>query len=260
MALRLEDVRVVQGDFALDADLAVDRGARVAVIGPSGGGKSTLLAAIAGFLPLARGRILWDGQDLAPLAPGARPLSILFQDQNLFPHLTVADNVGLGIDPRLRLARADRARVAAVLARVGLEGKEGRRPAALSGGEQGRAALARVLVRARPLLLLDEAFAALGPALKAEMLALVAGIVAETGATLLVVTHDPRDAIALAPQTILVAEGRAQPPRPTAALLADPPPALAAYLGRDAQGAPAGGAPVAGCGGDSGLRTGRRAP
>lgn len=237
--LTLERVVIEQGGFRLRADWAIGPGSRVAVIGPSGAGKSTLLAAIAGFIAPVSGRILWRGQDLAPLAPGERPLSILFQDQNLFPHLTVADNVGLGLDPRLRLTAADRQRVAAVIARVGLAGKEGRRPAALSGGEQGRAALARVLVRARPLLLLDEAFAALGPALKAEMLALVADIVGETGATLMLVTHDPQDAIALAPETILVAEGRAHPPRPTAALLADPPPALAAYLGPHAQGAPA---------------------
>lgn len=229
--LRLEGVRIVQDDFALAADLAVPRGARVAVIGPSGAGKSTLLGAIAGFVPLAAGRVLWEGHDLAPLAPGARPLSILFQDNNLFPHLTVAQNVGLGLRPDLRLSRDERARVEAVLARVGLGGMGGRRPAALSGGEQGRAALARALLRGRPLLLLDEPFAALGPALKADMLALVEGIVAEAGITLLMVTHDPRDARAIAALTILVAEGRAAPPAPTAALLADPPPALRRYLG-----------------------------
>lgn len=229
--LRLEALRIVQGGFALEADLAVAAGARVAVIGPSGAGKSTLLLAIAGFVAPAAGRILWAGRDLRPLAPGERPVSILFQDQNLFPHLTVAENVGLGLRPDLRLSRAERAQVSAALARVGLQGMEGRRPAALSGGEQGRVALARTLLRARPLLLLDEPFAALGPALKADMLALVEEIVAESGATLLMVTHDPQDARAIAPETILVAEGRALPPQPTAALLADPPPALRAYLG-----------------------------
>ncbi len=229
--LRLEGVRIVQGEFALAADLAVARGARVAVIGPSGAGKSTLLAAVAGFVPLAAGRVTWEGRDLAPLAPGARPVSILFQDNNLFPHLTVAENVGLGLRPDLRLSRAERARIEAALARVGLGGMGARRPGALSGGEQGRAALARVLLRARPLLLLDEPFAALGPALKADMLALVEAIVAEAGTTLLMVTHDPRDAAAIAPETILVAEGRAEAPRPTGTLLADPPPALRRYLG-----------------------------
>jgi thiamine transport system ATP-binding protein len=230
--LRLEGVRIVQGAFALEADLAVARGARVAVIGPSGAGKSTLLGAIAGFVPLAAGRLLWEGQDLAPLAPGARPLSILFQDNNLFPHLTVAQNLGLGLRPDLRLSAEDRTRIEEVLDRVGLSGMGARRPAALSGGEQGRAALARALLRGRPLLLLDEPFAALGPALKADMLDLVARIVAEAGTTLLMVTHDPRDALAIAPETIVVAEGRADPPVPTGPLLSDPPPALRRYLGR----------------------------
>jgi len=221
----------VQGDFSLEADFAVPEGARVAVIGPSGAGKSTLLAAVAGFIPLAGGRILWARQDLASLAPGARPLSILFQDQNLFPHLTVLQNVGLGLRPDLRLDRAQQAQVAAALDRVGLAGLGARRPAQLSGGQQGRVALARALLRARPLLLLDEPFAALGPALKAEMLDLVAEIAAETASTVLMVSHEPADASRFAPLSVLVAEGRAEPPLPTQALLDTPPPALAAYLG-----------------------------
>ncbi|CAM5298714.1 ATP-binding cassette domain-containing protein [Frigidibacter albus] len=127
--LVFERARIVQGDFTMEADFAVPEGARVAVIGPSGAGKSTLLAAVAGFVPLTGGRILWAGQDLAPLAPGARPLSILFQDQNLFPHLTVLQNVGLGLRPDLRLARAQQAQVAAALERVGLAGLGARLPA-----------------------------------------------------------------------------------------------------------------------------------
>lgn len=229
--LQLEALRIEQGDFTLDADLEVPGGARVAVLGPSGAGKSTLLSAIAGFIAPARGRVLWAGRDLTPLPPAARPMSILFQDNNLFPHLTVARNVGLALRPDLRLSRAEWARVRAALARVGLEGVEGRRPAALSGGQQGRVALARVLLRARPLLLLDEPFAALGPALKAGMLELVAEIADEADATLMMVTHEPRDAEAICERTILVAEGRAEAPAPTRALLAEPPSALRDYLG-----------------------------
>jgi thiamine transport system ATP-binding protein len=101
--LRLEELRIEMQGFSLAADLAVPAGARVAVIGPSGAGKSTLLAAIAGFQPLSRGRVTWQGQDLGPLAPGRRPLSILFQDNNLFPHLTAAENIGLALRPSLRL-------------------------------------------------------------------------------------------------------------------------------------------------------------
>lgn len=229
--LSLEGVTVDNGGFHLRADLAVPKGARVAVIGPSGAGKSTLVEAVAGFLPVIEGRVLWRGRDITHDGPGARPVAMLFQDGNLFPHLTVAENVGLGLRPDLRLDAAQRKTVARALARVGLEGLGARRPAQLSGGQQSRAALARVLVQGRPLLLLDEPFAALGPALKSEMLDLVAELAGETGATLLMVSHDPGDARRIASDVILVAEGQAHPPEPTGPLLDDPPEALRAYLG-----------------------------
>lgn len=230
--LQLDHLRVSSGGFRLEADLSVPKGARVAIIGPSGAGKSTLLNAIAGFVVPEQGRILWDGVEIDGLEPGERPVTILFQDQNLFPHLTVERNLALGLAPDGRLTDATRQRVAEALRRTGLEGLGARKPAELSGGQQGRAALARALLRARPLLLLDEPFAALGPALKAEMLALVAEVAGETGATVLMVTHDPQDARSFADLTILVADGVARPPEETAALFADPPPALAEYLGR----------------------------
>ncbi len=229
--LVLEGLRLSQGGFSLRADLSLPQGSRCAVIGPSGAGKSTLLAAIAGFLAPAEGRILWQGKDITGLPPGERPMSILFQDNNLFPHLTITQNLALGLRADLRLSLAERDRVSEVLAQVGLAGLGGRKPASLSGGQIGRAALARALLRARPLLLLDEPFSALGPALKAEMLDLVARITRQTAATLLMVTHDPKDALAIAGQTILVDGGRAEPPEPTRALLANPPQALRDYLG-----------------------------
>ena len=117
------------------------------------------------------------------------------------------------------------------LAHVGLAGLGDRLPGALSGGQQSRVALARVLVRRKPLVLLDEPFAALGPALRAEMLDLVARVAQETGATVLMVSHDPDDARRIAALTIYLGEGRAEPPLPTEALFAEPPAALAAYLG-----------------------------
>ena len=163
--LRLEGIQIRSGDFTLRADWQVEAGARVAVIGPSGAGKTTLLEAIAGFRDLAAGRIFWDGRDISRDAPGARPIAMLFQDGNLFPHLSVAQNAGLGLRPDLRLTPAQWGRVRQALARVGLEGLEMRRSAELSGGQQSRAALARVLLQSKPLLLLDEPFAALGPVL-----------------------------------------------------------------------------------------------
>lgn len=232
MSLTFEAVEVTLGDFRLTADLTLPAGARVAVMGPSGSGKTTLLSLVAGFLAPARGRVLWDGRDLGPLPPGERPVSILFQDQNLFPHLTAAQNVGLGLRPDLRLSAAQRAAVEAALASVGLGGMGGRRPAALSGGQQGRVALARVLLRQRPILLLDEAFAALGPALKDEMLDLLARIAGDSGATVLMVTHDPDDARRFADLGVVVAGGVAHPPAPIGPLFANPPEALADWLGQ----------------------------
>lgn len=229
--LRLEQVHVRWDDFTLDADLTLPEGGRLAVIGPSGSGKSTLLAAISGFSPPIGGRILWQGNIISTLPPWERPVAILFQDGNLFPHLTIAQNVALALSPRRRPDPAARARVAAMLERVGLAGMGDRRPGQLSGGQQSRAALARVLLQDRPVVLLDEPFAALGPGLKDEMLHLAAGWLAEAGRTFLLVTHDPDEARAVADGIILVMDGRAHGPFPVA-ILDDPPPALAAYLGR----------------------------
>lgn len=229
--LGLEALVIRQGDFRLDADLVVPTGAICAVVGPSGAGKSTLLNVIAGFFPAAGGRVLWNGAPIDGLVPGDRPVSIVFQDNNLFPHLSAFGNVALGLGPSLKPGAEDRARVEQALARVGLEGLGPRRPGELSGGQQGRVALARVLVRGKPLVLLDEPFSALGPALRAGMLDLVREVAAETGATVLMVSHDPGDARRIADLTIYLGEGRAQPPRPTPALFSDPPEALARYLG-----------------------------
>ncbi|WP_224825107.1 ATP-binding cassette domain-containing protein [Cognatishimia sp. MH4019] len=228
--LTFENMRVDLGDFTMEGTFEVAKGARVAVMGPSGAGKSTLLNVIAGFQD-ATGRLMWNGQEIGPLPPAERPVSMVFQDNNLFPHLTAFQNVGLGISPKLKLNEADATRVREALQRVGLEGLEDRKPAALSGGQQSRVAVARMLLREKPLVLLDEPFAALGPAMRIEMLGLVRDLVAETGATLLMITHDPDDARLIADQCILVADGRVEAPVEMETFLSDPPEAMRAYLG-----------------------------
>jgi len=230
MALTLENLVIRQGTFSLTTSLSVEQGETVAVIGPSGAGKSTLINAIAGFLPV-QGRVVLDGVDLTDKPPSDRPVAMLFQDNNLFPHLTIAQNVGLGVRPDLKLSEVQNRDVQAALEKVGLADMGARKPAALSGGQQSRAALARVLVQGKPVILLDEPFAALGPALRVEMLDLVAQVAANTNATVLMVSHAPEDARRIAGQTIVVANGKAHPPQPTDALFADPPQALADYLG-----------------------------
>ncbi|CTQ32795.1 thiamine ABC transporter ATP-binding protein [Jannaschia rubra] len=229
--LALEDLRVELGDFTLAADAAFVEGRITALMGASGSGKSTLLAAIAGFVAPASGRIRVTGADITGLPPGERPLSILFQDQNLFPHLTVARNIGLGLRPDLRLSADQRAARDAVLDRVGLTGLGDRLPRDLSGGQQSRAALARALLRGRPWLLLDEPFSALGPALRAEMLALLKETARGEGLSVVMVTHAPEDALAIADETALVSDGRLIAPVPTRALFDAPTPELRAYLG-----------------------------
>lgn len=230
--LELKAARLQQGSFAMHAELALRPNARVAVIGPSGAGKSTLLMALAGFLTPTAGKILWNGTDLTEAMPNARPFSVLFQDNNLFPHMSVEQNVGLGIRPSLRLSSSEATKVKAALDAVGLSGMGARKPSELSGGQQSRAALARVMVQRKPMILLDEPFAALGPALKVEMLDLVAKLCNETGAGLMMVSHDPSDAERICDEAILVADGIAHALVDTGDLLANPPEALRVYLGK----------------------------
>jgi thiamine transport system ATP-binding protein len=210
--LTVSDLVVEMQGFSARYDLAVPRGALCAVVGPSGGGKTTLLHAIAGFVTPVSGTLAFDGRDLLALTPAERPLTLVFQEHNLFPHLTAADNVGLGIHPGLRLRPADRARVEEALARVGLAGFGARRPDQLSGGQRQRVALARALVRDRPLLLLDEPFSALDQSLRREMIALVDDVRRERGLTVVLSIHTPEDAAAIADLLVEVRDGRVSAP------------------------------------------------
>jgi len=226
--LTFDQVVFKRNGFQLSADVSIAGRGVTAVIGPSGGGKSTFLSLIAGFdLPDA-GQVRWAGQDLGPHPPGDRPVAVLFQDNNLFPHLDVLTNVALGASPLARSSEDAKTRARQALARVGLAGLEDRLPGALSGGQQSRAALARILLTDRAVVLMDEAFSALGPALRVEMLDLVKELLSDR--VILMVTHDPEDARRMAEQTIFVAEGAIFDPVETDALFANPPQALADYL------------------------------
>lgn len=231
--LTLENLQITMDHGVLSGSLTLSGGKRVAVLGPSGAGKSTLLDAIAGFRDLAAGRIILDGQEISTQRSDQRPVSILFQDANLFPHLTLERNLGLALRPSGgRLRAYEKEQVAQALARVGLEGYGDRKPGTLSGGQQGRAGLARVLLQARPVILLDEPFAALGPALKVEMLAEVASVATRLQALTVMVTHDPEDARRFADEVILVADGTFSPPIPTQEFFVNPPEAFLSYIGQ----------------------------
>jgi thiamine transport system ATP-binding protein len=203
------------GDYVLRMDFELPHGVFAAVLGPSGAGKSTLLNILAGFEALTSGTFEIDGQNMEGLSPARFPVSMVFQDNNSFAHLDAWSNVALGVSPRLRLTQDERARVDFSLQRVGLTHLARRKPGEMSGGERQRIALARVLVREKPILLLDEPFAALGPALRNEMLDLVLQLHKEKQLTTLMVTHSPDDAKHVADHVIFVDAGKVRAPVPT---------------------------------------------
>jgi thiamine transport system ATP-binding protein len=231
--LEAADLTLDYPDFHACYTLTVPAGALCGLIGPSGGGKTTLLHAIAGFETPRAGMLTFEGRDLLGLRSDERPLSILFQEHNLFPHLTAGENVGLGVDPRLRLDVKQRAAVEGALERVGLAGLGARRPAQLSGGQRQRVALARALVRKRPLMLLDEPFGGLDPGLRQEMIALVDALRREEGLTVLLSIHTPEEIGGVADLMAFIAEGRVLAAGPPAGMLARGQNAeIDRYLGR----------------------------
>lgn len=206
----LDKVTYAWPGMPMEFSLKIKPGELVIVTGPSGAGKSTLLNLIAGFENATSGKIHIENKDMLGLPPEARPVSFLFQDNNLFAHLTVEQNVALGLKPSLRLASTERELIGQALAACGLEGKEKRLPSELSGGERQRAGLARVLLQNRPVLLLDEPFAALGPALRAAMASLLKSIQREKGMTTLAVTHHPEEWEAIADGFLFIENGRVE--------------------------------------------------
>ncbi len=179
----------------------------MAILGESGSGKSTLLNLIGGFLAADSGELSWQGQSLMGLPPSDRPVTTLFQEHNLFAHLDVADNLGLGIDPGLHLLSEDRLRIRHALEAVGLGGFEKRKPAQLSGGQAQRVALARCLLRDKPVLLLDEPYSALDEATRLEMLDLTKKVMQDKQLCTLLVSHNRRDAEILEAGRVYIENG-----------------------------------------------------
>lgn len=206
--LDLTDLALDYPGFAARYTFSVPAGALVAVIGPSGGGKTTLLHAIAGFEQPSGGTLTWDDRDILPLKPAARPLSILFQDHNLFPHLSAFANVALGIRPNLKLGDIERETVEAALRDVGLGGFGPRLPGQMSGGQRQRVALARAMVQDKPLMLLDEPFGALDPGLRREMIAQVDDLRRTRGLTVLMTIHTPEEAASRVDLVAYIARGK----------------------------------------------------
>jgi len=208
--LTIRDVTVRYGDLVAvdDVTLSLPTGEVLAVLGPSGCGKSTLLRAVAGLEPLARGRIEYDGGDLAGVPTHRRGFALMFQDGQLFEHRDVAANVGYPLRIRHRPRAQVRARVEELLELVGLVGYGDRAPSTLSGGERQRVALARALAVSPRLLLLDEPLSALDKTLRERLAVDLRAILTAAGTTALLVTHDHDEAFAIADRMAVMQAGR----------------------------------------------------
>lgn len=192
----------------MEFSLEVNAGEIVSVIGPSGSGKTTLLNLVAGFIKPSSGKIWINDKDISQLAVSQRPVTTVFQENNLFPHLDVFTNVALGIQPSLKLTDSESQQVHQALGNVGLAELTKRQPKELSGGQRQRVALARALVRRDSILLLDEPLAALGPAMREEIIDLLKELVEINKLSALLISHQPEDALRASARTAFINNGK----------------------------------------------------
>ncbi|NTE66210.1 ABC transporter ATP-binding protein [Agrobacterium tumefaciens] len=208
--LSLQKVSLAYGNSIAvkDLDLDIRKGELLALLGPSGCGKTTTMRAIAGLMPVAGGRIDLDGADITRVAANKRAVGLVFQSYALFPHLTVYENVAFGLKLKGMNGKALDDKVASGLKSVGLSNFASRKPAELSGGQQQRVALARSMVMEPKVLLLDEPLSNLDARLRLEMRTELQRVQKETGVTMIFVTHDQIEALALADRIVVMKGGK----------------------------------------------------
>lgn len=206
--IQLKNVIFNYQSMQMQFDLNIPAQQKVAIVGASGAGKSTLLNLIAGFDYANKGEIWLNGINHTHTEPYQRPVSMLFQENNLFPHLSVAQNIALGIQPNLALTSAQQHAVEQAAQAVGLQDLLDRKPTRLSGGQKQRVALARCFLRNQPILLLDEPFSALDPQLRQEMMSLLDELCAAKHLTMLLVTHQPNELSGKIDRIIHIEQGK----------------------------------------------------
>ena len=206
MFLSASKCQIKNGEFSVQCDFSVEIGNHLSLFGPSGSGKSSVLLGFAGFLPIVNGDLVYDDKSISKIEPKDRPFDLLFQENNLFPHLTVSRNILLGLGAKAKMDLQNSHIVNEILDLVGLYKERNRLPQDISGGQRSRAAIARSLIRKKPILLLDVRFAALDFELKNEILALLLHITRKNNLSIILVSHDPRDVQYLGGDVVLFNE------------------------------------------------------
>lgn len=201
------DLHFTYEQMKMHFQLSAHKGERIAVVGESGAGKSTLLNLIAGFEKAEKGELFLNQENHTHTEVAQRPVSMLFQDNNIFPHLTVEQNIGLALVPSLSLNEEQKLQVKRIARQMGIEEFLHRQADQLSGGQKQRVALARTLLRDKPILLLDEPFSALDPKRREELQQIVLDICQNRNLTLLMVTHQLEESLFLFNRVITVSNG-----------------------------------------------------
>ncbi|MDD0823393.1 thiamine ABC transporter ATP-binding protein [Mannheimia sp. AT1] len=201
------DLEFTYEQMQMHFQLSAKKGERIAIIGESGAGKSTLLNLIAGFEKAENGSLFLNGENHYATEIAKRPVSMLFQDNNVFPHLTVEQNIGLALTPSLSLNATQKVQIKEISEQMGIAEFLHRRTDQLSGGQKQRVALARTLLRDKPILLLDEPFSALDPKRREELQILVKEICQNRNLTLLMVTHQFEESLFLFNRVITIDNG-----------------------------------------------------
>ena len=206
MFLNASKCQIKNGAFSVQCDFSMEIGNHLSLFGPSGSGKSSVLLGLAGFLPIINGDLIYDDKSISKSEPKDRPFDLLFQENNLFPHLTVSRNILLGLGAKAKMDSQNSHIVNEILDLVGLYKEKNRLPENISGGQRSRTAIARSLIRKKPILLLDEPFAALDFELKNEILALLLRVSKKNNLSIILVSHDPRDVQYLGGDVVLFSE------------------------------------------------------
>ena len=224
-------IQTTRNDRQFSFSLTLKPGEIGVLLGRSGSGKSTFLEMLAGFINIESGQLQHQHHRLNELAPSTRPFTMLFQQNNLFDHLTVRQNIGLGLNPSLRLSHSQKQQLIQAAKQLQIDEYLDQKPTSLSGGQQQRVALARCLVRKQPYLLLDEPFSALDPALRFEMFKIVRHLADEQKLGVLLVSHQPQEAIGFADWFGFVDQGKLHFTAPMNTLNEPHTTEFSAYLG-----------------------------